>query len=243
MSGACTVVIPCYNEERRLQPERLLRLLDDQHVRILLVDDGSSDRTGEMLELLKAQRPERIAVRHLSQNCGKAEAVRAGLLEATASGDAIVAYYDADLATPPEEMLRVVEELRRGSAQAALAARVALLGRNIRRRAARHYMGRAFASVAALALGLRVYDTQCGAKAFKNTPALRTALARPFRARWAFDVELFSRLLAEGLRPGDFVEVPLLAWSDVAGSKLSVRAMGRALRDVVAIGIVRRLHR
>ena len=81
--------------------------------------------------------------------------------------------------------------------------------------------------MASLILDLRVYDTQCGAKAFRATPLLRAALAAPFHARWAFDVELIGRLLLgtqslPGLSVEQFVEMPLQRWTDVPESKLNL---------------------
>src|SRR5437762_2862299 len=74
--------------------------------------------------------------------------------------------------------------------------RVKLLGRNIQRSLIRHYCGRVFATVASLALGVDVYDTQCGAKIFRATPEMRQIFATPFRSQWIFDVEILSRYLA-----------------------------------------------
>ena len=70
-----------------------------------------------------------------------------------------------------------------------------------------------------------MYDTQCGAKMFRDGPALRDALREPFGSRWFFDVELLGRLyrgspLAVGLPLEAFVEMPLNHWRDVPGSKL-----------------------
>src|SRR5256884_6420784 len=140
-------------------------------------------------------------------------------------GARMVGFLDADLATPAEEMLRLVATLRASRAQAAFASRVALLGTTIERHATRHYLGRLFATAASLILDLRVYDTQCGAKAFHASPLLAATLEEPFHARWAFDVELIGRLLAgapgiSGLRATDLLEMPLCTWTDVPDSKL-----------------------
>jgi glycosyltransferase involved in cell wall biosynthesis len=223
------VVIPCYNEELRLRREGFSELLRDGRVRLLFVDDGSTDGTGAMLEALC--RDLRFAgVLHLERNQGKAEAVRRGLLQALESQAAFVGYLDADLATPPAEMLRVVGALHQSEAAVALACRLQLPGANIQRSARRRFLGRVFSLAASLVLRARFRDTQCGAKAFRATPALQAALREPFHARWAFDVELMGRLLtgsldAARLERGDFLEVPLWSWREVPGSKLRAADM------------------
>jgi hypothetical protein len=116
--------------------------------------------------------------------------------------------------------------------EAVLASRVALMGHSIERKATRHYLGRLYATAASLALGVVVYDTQCGAKLFRVNDTLRAAIADPFPERWSFDVELLARLLhpAPGVAPIDadrIVEVPLNAWRDVGGSKLHMLPAAR----------------
>lgn len=219
MPSATTIVIPCYNESARLPKEQVLALVD-AGLHVLLVDDGSTDGTALLLRLLCQSRPGRVTVLEQPDNRGKGEAVRAGFLAALKSGSRVVAYLDADFATPVAEMIRILRELMSGSAHAALGSRIAVLGAQIERRAVRHYLGRIFATFASLVLRVPVYDTQCGAKAFRASPALAAALSEPFHARWAFDVELIGRLLAAGLTVDDFIEVPLRRWVDVAGSRL-----------------------
>jgi hypothetical protein len=136
-------------------------------------------------------------------------------------------------------MLRLLDVTLTGPA-VVLGSRVALLGADIHRTASRHYLGRVFASVASLVLDARVYDTQCGAKLFRRSPALEAALAVPFLSRWAFDVELLGRLLAgapgvPGVATSEVVEVPLRTWRDVPGSKLAPSAMVGALADLARI--------
>jgi dolichyl-phosphate beta-glucosyltransferase len=233
-----TVVVPCFNEARRLQPERFLEL-ERAGLEVLFVNDGSSDATLELLQAFAASQ-RAVSVISLNRNSGKAEAVRQGLLEALNRGARVVGYLDADLATPPSEMLRIVDALNE-RVLISIGSRVALLGRNIERSEVRHYLGRVFATAASLALGLRVYDTQCGAKAFASNDALRHALEQPFSSRWAFDVELLARLRATpGFVVDSVVEVPLLEWRDVKGSKLTASAMVKAGLDVVRVGMTYR---
>jgi dolichyl-phosphate beta-glucosyltransferase len=236
-----TLVIPCFNEERRLDTAALASLLDDDRLDLLLVDDGSTDATRPILETFAQTRPMRIHVLVLERNRGKAEAVRRGLRAVIDAGRSdLVGYLDADLATPPAEMRRLIEIARARNADVLLGARVALLGRSIERSSERHYLGRLFATLASMALQLPIYDTQCGAKLFRTTPALGEALREPFLSRWAFDVELIGRLLigSESVAPlsvSGVWEEPLRTWHDVKGSKLDPRQMARALLDLARI--------
>jgi dolichyl-phosphate beta-glucosyltransferase len=236
------VVIPCFNEEQRLDTDRLGHLASSGRLRLLFVNDGSTDGTLALLNRLRAS-SDAIDVLELARNVGKAEAVRRGLLRAVESGATIVGYYDADLATPPHELLGLLDVLdERPHVSFVMGARVALLGRRIERSAVRHYLGRVFATMAALVLRLRVYDTQCGAKVIRVTPGLVHSLSRPFRSSWVFDVELIGRLLrgengANALTRVAFEEVPLREWHDVGGSKLRFAGMLRALLDLVVLGL------
>lgn len=236
------VVVPCFDEERRLDPGALVELAGAGRLRLLLVDDGSTDRTLEVLTALQEQ-SDGIDVLALERNVGKGEAVRQGLLRAVESGAPIAGYYDADLATPPAELLRLLSVLEdTPTISFVLAARVGLLGWTIERSALRHYLGRVFATMASLILGIRVYDTQCGTKVFRVTPAAVEALREPFRSSWVFDVELIGRLLrgsetVEPLPLAAFREVPLREWRNAPDSKLGLSGMARAVRDLLAIGL------
>jgi glycosyltransferase involved in cell wall biosynthesis len=193
---------------------------------LLFVDDGSRDQTLAVLRDLASQDPDSIEVIALAKNQGKAEAVRQGLLHALLGSAEFVGFADADLATPASELMRLAVLARDMEFDVIMGARVQLLGRTIERKSSRHYLGRIFATVASLSLGLPVYDTQCGAKLFRRSSALCQALEAPFTSRWAFDVELLGRMLhprapALALVPERIREEPLLRWKDVAGSKLN----------------------
>ncbi|MEM7228586.1 MAG: glycosyltransferase [Planctomycetota bacterium] len=237
-----TIVIPCYNEADRLNVETF-RTYVEMHaaVRMLFVNDGSQDQTGAMLDELAAG-SERIDALHLEQNAGKAEAVRQGMLAASTHDVDIIGFWDADLSTGLEEIeafLNIFEE--RPEIEMVFGSRVNLLGRRVRRKLWRHYIGRFFATIAAWMLSLPIYDTQCGAKMFRNTDEFRTILAAPFLSRWIFDVELLARYIVsrrdtEQPQVEDIVfERPLMAWYDVAGSKLRPRDMFIVARDLSRI--------
>lgn len=240
---AC-VVVPCYNEARRLDVGGFTDFLRTapQDLDLLFVDDGSQDQTGTVLEGLVAQSLGRADLLRLPTNRGKAEAVRQGCLKALEGRAKLVGYWDADLATPLSAIPLLTGFLEAEPAvDVVLGSRVRLLGRRVTRRATRHYLGRCFATVVSLALRLPVYDTQCGAKIFRRTLALEEALQRPFASRWIFDVELLGRLLAWYRRHNPktearaLYEYPLPQWRDVAGSRIVPKDFLRGARDMLLL--------
>lgn len=240
------IVVPCYNEAERIDVAGFVEMLSSWRMQFLFVDDGSTDDTVTELRSLIAENDEHDVLR-LPRNVGKGEAVRQGLLAAVDRGAGIVGYFDADLATPSSELVRLVTIAHANKdLEVVMGSRISRLGSRIERRAARHYLGRIYASVAALALGVDVYDTQCGAKLFRTNATFREAIRAPFRSSWAFDVELLQRLLygsggLPGLGVDAFLEEPLEMWREVEGSKLRVGGSLAALARVVALGI--RRHR
>jgi dolichyl-phosphate beta-glucosyltransferase len=221
------LVVPCYNEAARLDVAAFRDAAGTMPgLTFCFVNDGSRDRTLEVLQALVRELPGRATVLDLPQNSGKAEAVRQGMQAALGWGAKAAGFWDADLATPLSELARFREVLdREPQVEVVIGSRVRLLGRRIQRKAARHYLGRVFATGASLTLGLPVYDTQCGAKLLRASPLARELFARPFLTRWVFDVELLARYgrLAAGREPPvdrRIYELPLLEWTDVAGSKV-----------------------
>jgi dolichyl-phosphate beta-glucosyltransferase len=237
------VVVPCYNEAERLDSARFERFAAvHPDVRFVLVNDGSRDATGQRLAQLKAAAPEAFEVVDLPHNQGKAEAVRNGMLRAIELGCDLAGYWDADLATPLEEIPRFSAVLAQTpGALVVFGARVRLLGRSIERRALRHYLGRLFATVASMILNLPIYDTQCGAKLFRVTPLTRALFAQRFAVGWTFDVELIARMirirrqLGQGEVARLIYELPLESWQDVKGSKVKPADFLRALLEMLSI--------
>ncbi len=237
-----TLVVPCYNEARRLDVAALTDFVREQPgVRFLLVDDGSTDDTCAIIDALADRMPGSFATLHLVENRGKAEAVRLGMLAALRAGPAYVGFWDADLATPLAALPDFCELMEtRPKIDLVMGARVRLLGRDIDRRAARHYIGRLFATAVSLVLHLPTYDTQCGAKLFRASTQLGDILATPFFTRWLFDVELLARMRRARRDRGPALErsvyeMPLVRWHDVPGSKLRPRDFVRAFVDLTRI--------
>ncbi len=237
------VVVPCFNEAKRLDIAAfdgfLTRFAD---IALLFVDDGSKDDTPHLLERLRKQRPRQVYTLRLGSNVGKAEAVRRGVQLALRRRPAMVGYWDADLATPLETIPRFQTVLQsRPELALVMGSRVALLGRQIRRRWRRHVLGRVFATAASLVLGLPVYDTQCGAKLFRVTYGTAAVFRWPFGSRWIFDIEILARMTAidrSGAGRGaaeSIYEYPLEQWHDVAGSRLRLLDFPLAALELAAI--------
>jgi dolichyl-phosphate beta-glucosyltransferase len=238
MPDVC-LVVPCFNEASRLPQAAFLEHLQaDPTAFLCFVDDGSTDTTGEVLTALAAQHRDRIFVLSLPVNAGKAEAVRRGVLHVAAmSRFAVIGYWDADLATPLDELAAMRELLNRSPrCQLILGSRWSRLGAHIERSAIRHVLGRIFATAASLLLDQPVYDSQCGAKIFRSD-VVPVLFSEPFCTRWLFDVEVLARLGADApaSRADLAIELPLTRWRDVGGSRLGMSQMAATPIDLLKI--------
>jgi len=242
MSSAI-IIIPCYNEAKRLASEEFVAFACAGHPqRFLFVNDGSTDTTLQVLMTLRESDPQRFLIHDLSRNSGKAEAVRQGALRAFAAGPDYVGYWDADLATPLEAIPVFCELLdSRPDLDMVFGARVRLVGRIIERSALRHYLGRVFATATALTLGLSIYDTQCGAKLLRASPTIKALFQQPFATRWLLDIEILARFIqarrGTNLRPAEeaIYEFPLYKWRHIAGSKVKAWDFPKAFFELAVI--------
>ena len=231
-----TLVVPCYNEEKRLDTQSFLEWVSARPSRhLLLVDDASTDHTAAVLDRLRRQHS-RVSVLRLGRNHGKAGAVRAGVLHDLASD--LVGFWDADLSAPLSEVDRLVDVLVNNPALLCVAGiRVMHLGARIERSFVRHVLGRVFATVASSLLKLYAYDTQCGAKLFRRD-AVGPLFGEEFVSRRLFDIELYLRLrtLTSGARLDELVhERTLNEWKAAGRSSLRWRDFVRAPVDLVRI--------
>ncbi len=216
-----TIIIPFYNEEKRIVLESFHQIfMNSLHYDFILVDDGSSDNTFEVLNQFKDEFSI-IEVLKLDNNVGKAEAIRAAVL--SISNCDFIAYYDADLATPFSELEKLIQfSVQNPKYLLVMGARIKLIGNSVKRSLKRHYFGRIFATIVSqFLLKVAVYDTQCGAKVFDFVTA-KHIFDIPFISKWLFDVELLKRLQKIHNLKEVVKEIPLEKWEEIENSKIKV---------------------
>lgn len=227
------LVVPCFNERKRLPLERFFKGAAEYNLRILFVDDGSTDGTGDYVETQIANNP-RFELLRSFPNRGKGAAVRQGMLRLVHQGLSAewIGFWDADLSTPLSEtrhMLRFLD-MEGGKHPSVWASRVMRGGSRISRSFKRHLFGRIFATLVGSLLNVQIYDTQCGAKLFRGN-IIPELFCEEFISRWIFDVELFCRLGADLI-----LECPIQEWIDAPGSKVGVfRDFPHVSRDLYRI--------
>jgi dolichyl-phosphate beta-glucosyltransferase len=231
-----SLVIPAYNEEIRLpglletlgrEAEGAAEEAGMRLVQILVVDDGSSDRTVEMLEAAAAENELLEPVAEFNRNRGKGAAFAAGVAR---TRGAWVLLADVDLSTPLGELKKLVAAIDAG-ADVAIGSR-AVAGAVVERGPLHRKMtGSAFNGAVRLLTGLRLRDTQNGFKLFPTEP-LKGFTEELTTPGFAFDVELLMRADQAGLR---IAEVPILYRHDERSSVRVASASARMLRDVVGL--------
>jgi glycosyltransferase involved in cell wall biosynthesis len=225
------ICIPCYNEEKRLNVRAFEEFtVTHEHIKFLFINDGSRDNTLKLLEKITIN-SNNLFLLNLEKNGGKAEAVRRGMLYAKEAFRAdYVGFWDADLATPLEEILQFIKLIQEGNFDAVTGLRLMRLGARVKRKNLRHILGRIFATVASNVLKVPVYDTQCGAKLFKEEiiPYLFT---ETFSTRWLFDVEILARNIQKNGTEHVITKVyeyPVFTWQDIGGSQVKLKDFVKA---------------
>ncbi len=219
------IIIPCYNEEKRLPKLEYQNFLQlNSEVLLCFVNDGSTDKTLEVLLKLKNECAEKIEVISYKANLGKAEAIRKGMHYCNKNYDfTYIAYLDADLSTSLEECLELTSYIN-SEINFVFGSRIMKVGSTIVRNQFRFIVGRFIATIISNILKLKVYDTQCGCKIFTKELANYT-FKDPFISTWLFDVEIFNRIINYFGREKaikKMLEVPLKKWIDAEGSSVSI---------------------
>jgi glycosyltransferase involved in cell wall biosynthesis len=222
--SATAIIIPCYNEGKRLNQQAFLSFLADyKDYQLFFVDDGSIDNTFKVLTELETQSPTKINTLKNDKNLGKGESVRKGMIAAyNTQKFAQIGFLDADLSTPLTEFVVLTDFLIQHDKKAVFGSRLKRVGANIDRSPIRHLVGRFFATLIGWTIKIPFYDTQCGAKVF-SSDVVPTIISTPFVSRWLFDVEIILRLkqLLRKNVTSLLYEYPISEWNDVKGSKIT----------------------
>jgi len=222
--SATAIIIPCYNEGKRLNQSAFLSFLaDNKNYYLFLVDDGSTDNTFKVLTELQIQNPTQINILKNDKNLGKGESVRKGMIATyNTQKFAQIGFLDADLSTPLTEFLVLTDFLTQHNKKAVFGSRLKRVGVVIERSSLRHFVGRFFATLIGWTIKIPFYDTQCGAKVF-SSDVIPTIISTPFVSRWLFDVEIILRLkqLLGKEVTSLLYEYPINNWSEVEGSKIT----------------------
>ena len=234
-----SVVIPAYNEEARIGRtlSEMAAYLDSQPFswEMLVVSDGSSDRTDQMVEEFASTHP-KVRLIAYRPNQGKGNAVRVGMLAARGGR---VLFMDADLATPPSETEKVMTHLEQG-ADVVIGSRPLKESKlEVRQPIHREAFGRISNGIVQL-VGVRgIKDTQCGFKLFTQRSAQEIFKRCKMRG-FSFDMEVLMIARDLGLR---IDEVPI-RWADQAGSKVVLwRDAPKVLMDLFKMRFMGRKRR
>jgi dolichyl-phosphate beta-glucosyltransferase len=228
-----SVVIPAYNEERRLPAYivEILAYLDVQpfSFEVIIVDDGSQDSTVEMVERFTAENSKVHLIR-LQQNRGKGYAVKTGMLKACGK---LRLFADADGATPITELAGLKKAIDAGADVAVASRALRDDSHTVKTKFHRKLMGTVFNFIVRTLTVKGINDTQCGFKLF-SAEAANSAFPLQRIQDFGFDVEVLYICQKKRYR---IVEVPV-NWTDIPGSKVKLlRDSLRMFKDVVKIRV------
>jgi glycosyltransferase involved in cell wall biosynthesis len=216
-----SIVIPAYNEEQRLPAslDKIVAFLKEKNYKseIIVVDDGSSDKTLEVVKDYSTHNHSVAKIRIIQnpRNMGKGYSVRNGMLQAAGR---LILFTDADLSAPIEEAPKLIDPILRGECDVAIGSRgLKESVIPVRQPILRELSGRIFNLFVRAISGLKIKDTQCGFKAFRREAAAEAFTWQTIYG-FGFDVEVLYIAQQRGWR---IREVPVV-WRNVLGTKVRV---------------------
>lgn len=235
------VVIPCYNEEKRLSSNEFKQFVNSNlGYHLCFVNDGSKDNTLDVLYELKNGNEGRISIYNCEQNGGKAEAVRLGMLHlAKQQQFDYIGFLDADLSTNFEDFDALVDTIKDSNFKIVSGSRITRMGADIAKESARAIISKTINLIIRKTLGMNFKDTQCGAK-IMTKDVVETTFQTKFLTKWLFDVEIFMRMRKiHGLETAKTLlcEKPLDRWIHMDGSKLSFKDSFKILGQIGQIAV------
>jgi len=236
------LVVPCFNEELRWNAVYWRHISQIPNLQLIFVNDGSSDQTHICLQEIIIGTSN--AVLHLENNVGKAEAIRLGLREAIKSRPAIVGFIDADGAFSEMDVVKHLELQKSFSINEPFSiwsSRIKMAGRNIERKAFRHYIARLLLTFLSIYFRFSIYDTQSGLKTFVATKEFYGILDEKFKTRWFVDLEILFRYRIKYKCDLRVREEPLEEWKDIENSKLNWFQVLYIVKDLCGLLSYKRL--
>lgn len=213
------VIIPCFNEEKRLDRHNFSKhILNNKNILFVFVNDGSSDKTVSVVNAIISNK-ENSKLVDFKSNSGKSEALRKSILHCFEKYDfKTIGYLDADLAVSIDDYLFVISH-NKGN-KISFGSRIKLVNNTIERSPVRHIIGRFISTIVDTIFDLGIYDTQCGCKSFDKS-IIPMIFKEKFISRWLFDIEIFLRLRSHSFKLSEnCVEIPLKSWNEIDGSKI-----------------------
>jgi len=225
-----SVIMPAFNEARRIRDSiarthrQLTKMTTD--FQIVVVDDGSSDNTVEILDEVAKTLAEVVVVK-LSTNRGKGEALRQGFLHTTGE---LVFFLDADMDLPPEQMDVLLETMRTENADAVIGSKMHSLSR-VEYPTHRRVISWIYFTITRILFGLPVRDTQTGLKVFRRE-LLEQCMPRMLVKAFAYDLELLVIAHHFGFR---IAEAPVVIEYHSKYGYIPVSTMKTTANDTLAI--------
>ncbi|MBY0485600.1 MAG: response regulator [Flavobacteriaceae bacterium] len=235
------VVIPCYNEEKRLLSEEFNNFVKSNlGYHLCFVNNGSSDNTLALLYDLKKKNEGRISVYDCKENVGKAEAVRLGMLKlAMQQQFDYIGFLDVDLSTNFQDFGTLVDTIKNSNYKVVSGSRISRMGATIEEKASGTIISKITNFIIRKKLGMDFKDTQCCAKIMTKDVVEDTFQTR-FLTDGLFDVEIFMRIKKKyGLEKAKSLlcEKPLNRWIHLDGSKLSFKDSFKILGQIGQIAL------
>lgn len=233
MKPNLSIIIPAFEEQARLGDSlgQILLFIEEEDLdaELIIVDDGSKDKTAEIAEKTCAEFPDiQTKVIRYEKNRGKGYAVKTGMLAARGE---IALFSDADLSTPISELPKLVKPIIDGEFDLTFGSRAldrTLIGKHQPWR--REQGGKVFNLIVRILTGLPFWDTQCGFKAF-NMKKFRPLLEVMKIERFGFDVEF---LLVADLHGLKLKEIPV-RWNHDERTKVEVFRDSRRMFNEVRL--------
>ena len=233
-SARLTVIIPAFNEARRLAltARAFEEALDEgilypDTTEVIVVDDGSTDETATKAQQLLGSKMPLLRVLRLRNNSGKGAAIKLGTAAATAP---VVLFMDADMSVDPKQIPRLTSAI--GQSDVAIGSRSLSESVVVAAGVQRKLMGRTFNTLVGALTEMPFRDTQCGFKAFR-TPLARILFHLSTVQGFAFDVELLFLARRLGMEISEIA----VSWREMGESR--VRSLVDPLfmtRDVLGVG-------